>query len=1016
MGDRFTWFSLPLRSGRFLSRDDVTSQDGSIASLQLFNLSTSFGFAVIISSWLVSQQTSGDIIIMTYMLIMCTLLINILMRNYSQHEGQEPEASGLSVARIIKDQLPLVGLYTFYVPGLILDVLYLTIYADRFNGIALYCGSSAIFDASVNVIYHILRIPTSALLLFFCRAFYGKRIVGNAVTARYSLMTMLSITVIMWFDTFVDDFWHETNPLGPSPDDDAGCTVYWNDDHITPLDNRGDAHDLLISLTPYFYPLHIEFALLASEIITHVYQALSDEADIVPDEQPSGPRVERRPSSLSDEQQSGPRVEGRPSSINDEQQSGPRVERRSSSLNDEQQSGPRVEGRPSSLNDEQQSGSRVEERPSSVSDEQQSGLRVEGRSSSLNDEQQSGSRVEERPSSVSDEQQSGLRVEGRSSSLNDEQQRGSRVEGRPSSLTVEQSHRLRVQGGSNSGASALKITTAALIAILINVILFIQLVVLIIDGSKSVSSQHPEYITHVISTLYYICPIVIMYWALSYSREFEPSTNASAFSWIEYTLIVCTPIFSLQLWMNIIACCARMFESKFAADATPRMLWSLLNMYGIYLQTSFMLHASRIRPKNNKAATVMRQTLIFCTIFNISQWVIDSFVEVGSEKVALFDQEASDFYKHRWLYVKQRPLGADMQNYIHAYQVSTTSSNDSSAAFITFYRQVGNNFSKAIGDMYYRTNLLLARFHTCSSSTLSFLFRSYCTSFYGSPLCPLDDASLGRLSIAWRRSLKRVWRISRLGCGGSNTNKTVCNSLLELMTVSAQLGFNSWGFNNSMQCQNPTTDLPTPCCCINPLPAPSLYLMIGTQGMLSSSSAGWWQTFEFYGGGNPASKSVKSINLKESNPEWKSEQEMLQAEQYPLIVQFADKVYAFGRWGTSVTQEFDPALNEWRMRSQMPGRCCCGSAVALGDKIYVVGGSQRVCYSYDPNNDEWEVLSKPTHYYYTNAATVWKGKIMLGDRKHVEEYDPVDDRWSNRDELLPGGDINKMFIYASCSF
>ncbi|ELU02309.1 hypothetical protein CAPTEDRAFT_209472 [Capitella teleta] len=40
--------------------------------------------------------------------------------------------------------------------------------------------------------------------------------------------------------------------------------------------------------------------------------------------------------------------------------------------------------------------------------------------------------------------------------------------------------------------------------------------------------------------------------------------------------------------------------------------------------------------------------------------------------------------------------------------------------------------------------------------------------------------------------------ISRLGCGGSNTNKTVCNSLLELMTVSAQLGFNSWGFNNSM--------------------------------------------------------------------------------------------------------------------------------------------------------------------------------------------------------------------------
>ncbi|ELU04718.1 hypothetical protein CAPTEDRAFT_198173 [Capitella teleta] len=36
------------------------------------------------------------------------------------------------------------------------------------------------------------------------------------------------------------------------------------------------------------------------------------------------------------------------------------------------------------------------------------------------------------------------------------------------------------------------------------------------------------------------------------------------------------------------------------------------------------------------------------------------------------------------------------------------------------------------------------------------------------------------------------------GCGGSNTNKTVCNSLLKLMTVSAQSGFNSLEFNNSM--------------------------------------------------------------------------------------------------------------------------------------------------------------------------------------------------------------------------
>ncbi|ELT89327.1 hypothetical protein CAPTEDRAFT_159913 [Capitella teleta] len=169
-------------------------------------------------------------------------------------------------------------------------------------------------------------------------------------------------------------------------------------------------------------------------------------------------------------------------------------------------------------------------------------------------------------------------------------------------------------------------------------------------------------------------------------------------------------------------------------------------------------------------------------------------------------------------------------------------------------------------------------------------------------------------------------------------------------------------------------------------------------------------------GGDSAPKSVKSINLKESNPEWKFEQEMLSGLHRPPIVQFANKVYAFGGWNMRLAQEFDPALNEWRMRSEMPGLFNDGAAVAFGDKIYVVGGEERACYSYDPENDEWKVLSKPTHAHHSFPfATVWQGKILLGNMEHVEEYDPVEDRWSNRDELLPGGDINEMILYASCT-
>ena len=62
--------------------------------------------------------------------------------------------------------------------------------------------------------------------------------------------------------------------------------------------------------------------------------------------------------------------------------------------------------------------------------------------------------------------------------------------------------------------------------------------------------------------------------------------------------------------------------------------------------------------------------------------------------------------------------------------------------------------------MTYRTNLLLARFGRCDSHTLSRLFRTYCINLYGSPLWALDNASLTRFSICWRRCLKRIWRIS----------------------------------------------------------------------------------------------------------------------------------------------------------------------------------------------------------------------------------------------------------------
>ena len=68
---------------------------------------------------------------------------------------------------------------------------------------------------------------------------------------------------------------------------------------------------------------------------------------------------------------------------------------------------------------------------------------------------------------------------------------------------------------------------------------------------------------------------------------------------------------------------------------------------------------------------------------------------------------------------------------------------------------------KATSEMVYKTNTLLSRFSYCSSRVLSRLFDSYCSSFYSSPLWNLEDACIRKFVIAWKKCMKKIWRISQ---------------------------------------------------------------------------------------------------------------------------------------------------------------------------------------------------------------------------------------------------------------
>ncbi len=88
----------------------------------------------------------------------------------------------------------------------------------------------------------------------------------------------------------------------------------------------------------------------------------------------------------------------------------------------------------------------------------------------------------------------------------------------------------------------------------------------------------------------------------------------------------------------------------------------------------------------------------------------------------------------------------------------------------------------------------------------------------------------------------------------------------------------------------------------------------------------------------------------------------------------------------------------------MPQFCLNGSAMVVGEKIYVVGGNDNACMSYDPEQDQWTVLSKPGVNHRKGSAVVWNNHILLcggAETSVIEEYDPGTDNWAVWEHELP---------------
>jgi len=168
------------------------------------------------------------------------------------------------------------------------------------------------------------------------------------------------------------------------------------------------------------------------------------------------------------------------------------------------------------------------------------------------------------------------------------------------------------------------------------------------------------------------------------------------------------------------------------------------------------------------------------------------------------------------------------------------------------------------------------------------------------------------------------------------------------------------------------------------------------------------------------SESVR--NIMEYDPElnkWRKKSDMPEAIVSPSSCILNGKIYIIGGMGlennvgTSTVEEYDPVIDKWTRKSDMPTARYNFCAAAVNNCIYAMGGMidnnnpARTMEAYDPAVDKWSRKADPITLRGGLSASVVNGKIfVIGGMDApndfcatVEEYDPTTDTWARKKDM-----------------
>ncbi|WP_459195665.1 Kelch repeat-containing protein [Wukongibacter baidiensis] len=145
---------------------------------------------------------------------------------------------------------------------------------------------------------------------------------------------------------------------------------------------------------------------------------------------------------------------------------------------------------------------------------------------------------------------------------------------------------------------------------------------------------------------------------------------------------------------------------------------------------------------------------------------------------------------------------------------------------------------------------------------------------------------------------------------------------------------------------------------------------------------------------------------------WTSKKDMPTKRPYASVVAVNGKIYVIGGWGRDVkkmVEEYDPETDTWTRKADMPTGRDSPRVAEFDSKIYVIGcwgKGKGVVEVYDPKTNTWIRKKKMLTKKRTLQLVKSNGKLYAFyetflKNNRVEEYDPAIDTWIGKKDKSP---------------